>query len=57
MTIMTPDETALQELARKIDALSPRPHHVGLMELANRIRPGCTFEYALNRGGWYRPAA
>jgi hypothetical protein len=54
MTMVTPDETALLELARKIEALSPRPHHNNLMDIANLIHPGCTFEYALNRGGWYR---
>jgi hypothetical protein len=25
-----------------------------LLEIANRIKSGCTFHYALNRGGWYR---
>jgi hypothetical protein len=26
-----------------------------LLEIANRICANCTFRYALNRGGWYRP--
>ncbi len=42
-------------LAAEIEKLAPRPHHSMLLEMANRIRPGCTFRYALNRGGWYRP--
>jgi len=55
MSIYTPDETTLRNLAAEIDGISPRPHHSELLEIANRIRPGCTFRYALNRGGWYRP--
>lgn len=55
MSMYTPDETALRNLAAEIEALPPRPHHAALLEIANRIRPGCTFRYALNRGGWYRP--
>lgn len=54
MSIYTPDETTLRNLAAGIEATPPRPHHSGLLEIANRIRPGCTFSYALNRGGWYR---
>jgi hypothetical protein len=42
-------------LAAEIGNISPRPHHSALLEIANRIRPGCTFSYALKRGGWYRP--
>jgi hypothetical protein len=42
-------------LAAEIEKLAPRPHHSRLLEMANKIRPGCTFRYALNRGGWYRP--
>ena len=55
MSIYTPDETTLRNLADEIEATPPRPHHSALLEIANRIRPGCTFRYALNRGGWYRP--
>ena len=55
MSIYTLDETTLNNLARDIEAIPPRPHHSALLEIANRIRPGCTFRYALNRGGWYRP--
>ena len=51
MSIYTPDETTLRNLAAEIDGISPRPHHSELLEIANRIRPGCTFRYALNRGG------
>jgi len=54
MSLYTPDETALRNLAAEIESLPPRPHHAALMEIANRIRPGCSFGYALNRGGWYR---
>jgi hypothetical protein len=49
------DETTLHSLAEEIEAVPPRPHHSALLEIANRIQPGCTFRYALNRGGWYRP--
>ena len=45
----------MRSLADEIEAIPPRPHHSTLLEIANRIRPGCTFRYALNRGGWYRP--
>lgn len=55
MSIYTPDETALRDLSAEIEAIPPRPHHSALIEVANRIRTGCTFHYALNRGGWYRP--
>lgn len=55
MSIYTPDETTLNNLAAAIGAIPPRPHHAALLEVANRIRPGITFHYALNRGGWYRP--
>lgn len=48
------DDVTLRSLAEKIEKLSPRPHHSALLELANRIKSGCTFHYALNRGGWYR---
>jgi hypothetical protein len=48
------DETALPGLAAEIEKIPPRPHHSALLEVANRIRPGCTFRYALSRGGWYR---
>ncbi len=54
MSIYTPDETALRNLAGEIEALPPRPHHSALLEIANRIRSGCTFRQALDRGGWYR---
>jgi len=54
MSIYTPDETTLRNLADEIEATPPRPHHSALLEIANRIRPGCTFRYAVNRGGWYR---
>jgi len=55
MSIFTPDETILRKLAGEIEAVPPRPHHAALLEIANRTCPGCTFRYALNRGGWYRP--
>jgi hypothetical protein len=55
MSIYTLDETTLRNLAAEIEAVPPRPHHSGLLEIANRICPGGTFRYALNRGGWYRP--
>ena len=55
MSIYALDEAALRNLAEDIEAIPPRPHHSTLLEIANRIRPGCTFHYALNRGGWYRP--
>lgn len=55
MSIYTLDDSMQQTLSREIDTLPPRPHHAALLEIVNRIRPGCTFRYALNRGGWYRP--
>ena len=55
MSIYTLDASTLHNLAGEIGALPLRPHHSALLEVANRIRPGCTFRYALNRGGWYRP--
>lgn len=55
MTDYLSDEATLQRLAAEIDAISPRPHHSTLLEVANRIRPDCTFVFALSRGGWYRP--
>lgn len=55
MSMYTLDDTSLRSLADEIEAIPPRPHHSTLLEIANRIRPGCTFRYALNRGGWYRP--
>ena len=55
MSIYTLDETTLNKLAGDIEAIPPRPHHSALLEIANRMRPGCIFRYALNRGGWYRP--
>ncbi|MDO8990992.1 MAG: hypothetical protein Q7U91_15320 [Sideroxyarcus sp.] len=55
MSMYTLDEATLRNLADEIEATPPRPHHSTLLEIANRIRPGCTFRYALNRGGWYRP--
>jgi hypothetical protein len=57
MSSYTPDETTLRNLACAIATTPPRPHHSALLEIANRIHPGCTFRYALNRGGWYRPGA
>lgn len=51
---MINDETLLS-LAAEIEKTPPRPHHSMLLEIANKIQPGCTFRYALNRGGWYRP--
>lgn len=55
MSIYTPDETVLRNLAQEIESIPPRPHHSKLLDIANGIYPGCTFRYALNRGGWYRP--
>lgn len=54
MSLFTLDESALRNLAVEIEAIPPRPHHSSLLEIANSIRPGCTFRQALNRGGWYR---
>lgn len=48
------DDLTVRSLAAEIDKISPRPHHSALLDIANRIRPGCTFRYAVNRGGWYR---
>lgn len=48
------DDVTLRSLAAEIEKIPPRPHHSALLDVANRIRPGCTFRYALNRGGWYR---
>jgi hypothetical protein len=48
------DEVTPGHLAAEIDKISPRPHHSALLEIANQIKPGCTFRYAMNRGGWYR---
>jgi hypothetical protein len=53
----TPDETALHKLAAEIEATPPRPHHAALLHAANAIHSGCTFRYALSRGGWYRPGS
>lgn len=55
MSIYTNDETLLNRLSTAIAAVAPRPHHSGLLTIANDIRPGCAFKYALSRGGWYRP--
>jgi len=55
MSIYTPDETMSRVLAREVELIVPRPHHSGLLEITNNIRPACTFQYALQRGGWYRP--
>jgi hypothetical protein len=55
MSIYTPDETMLRKLSTEIEAIPPRPHHSALLEVANHLIPNCTFRYALNRGGWYRP--
>jgi hypothetical protein len=54
MSMYTPDETRLQDLQKKIEATSPRPHHSAILEIANQVCTGCTFRYALNRSGWYR---
>jgi hypothetical protein len=54
MSIYTPDETALRNMASEIERIPPRPHHNELLEIANSLYPACTFRYALNRGGWYR---
>jgi hypothetical protein len=48
------DEATLPGLAAGIEKISPRPHHSALLDIANRIRAGCTFRFALSRGGWYR---
>ena len=48
------EEATLPDLAAGIEKIPPRPHHSALLEVANRIRPGCTFHYVLSRGGWYR---
>lgn len=54
MTNYTTDESTLRNLTVEIETISPRPHHSALLEIANRIHPGCTFIFALSRGGWYR---
>jgi hypothetical protein len=54
MSIYTPDEATLKNLESEIGSISPRPHHSSLLEIANRVCTGCSFRYALNRGGWYR---
>ncbi|MDO8311483.1 MAG: hypothetical protein Q7T25_06060 [Sideroxyarcus sp.] len=53
----TPDESILRSLAAEIETIPPRPHHSALLGIANRIRPGCSFVFALSRGGWYRPGS
>ncbi|HEY0666492.1 MAG TPA: hypothetical protein VGD24_10535 [Gallionella sp.] len=55
MSIDTLNDAALDNMASEIESIPPRPHHSGVLEIANRIRPGCTFRYVLTRGGWYRP--
>lgn len=55
MSICMPDESMLRILADEIGSIAPRPHHTELIEVASRIRSGCVFRHALNRGGWYRP--
>jgi hypothetical protein len=55
MAIYTLADAALRHLSDEIEATPPRPHHSSLLEIANRLRAGWTFKYALNRGGWYRP--
>jgi hypothetical protein len=55
MSINTLNDATLNNIASEIESTSPRPHHSGVLEIANRIRPGCTFRYVLTRGGWYRP--
>src|SRR5487761_1983402 len=55
MSIYTLADAALRNLSNEIEATPPRPHHSSLLEIANRLRAGWTFKYALNRGGWYRP--
>jgi hypothetical protein len=54
MTIFADEESKLSSLIKEIEALSPRPHHSAMLEIAKQFRPGCDFQYALNRGGWYR---
>ena len=39
MSIYTPDETMLRDLASEIEAISPRPHHNELLEIANGLYP------------------
>lgn len=55
MSIYTPDETKLRNLASELETIPPRPHHSALIATANRVCTGCDFHYALTRGGWYRP--
>ncbi len=55
MSIYTLADAALRNLSNEIEATPPRPHHSALLEIANRLRAGWIFKYALNRGGWYRP--
>lgn len=50
-----PDITQLQGLIAEVEALPPRPHHAGLLAIAQKYLPTLAFRHALSRGGWYRP--
>ncbi|HNA28877.1 MAG TPA: hypothetical protein PK437_02410 [Thiobacillaceae bacterium] len=49
------DDVTLGRLRDAIDAAAPRPHHSGLHEAVGQVLPGQSFNFALTRGGWYRP--
>jgi len=55
MNIFADEESKLSCLIKEIEAIPPRPHHSAVLEIAKQFRQGCVFQYALNRGGWYRP--
>lgn len=48
------DAVQLQNLKTEIESLPPRPHHAGILATLKKYLPSCKFDYALDRGGWYR---
>lgn len=48
------DALQLKNVKAEIEALPPRPHHAGILNVLHKYLPACKFEYALDRGGWYR---
>ncbi|MBI5936590.1 MAG: hypothetical protein HY850_01950 [Betaproteobacteria bacterium] len=48
------DAMQLQSLKTELEALPPRPHHAGILAVVQKYLPAYRFDYALNRGGWYR---
>lgn len=55
MSSLVLDDAKLDELAKSIEAMQPKPHHAAILMIADSIRPGCSFKHAMSRGGWYRP--